>query len=731
MLALRRKEKRTRRRSRWAGTLGVGLALSGGFGVAWAGQSSVSSGSDEKKPVLITADNLDYNQTTGGVVARGNVEISQESRVLLADEVHYNERTQTVVASGNVSLLEPDGTVLFATYMKLTDEMKAGVINSIRVLMIDNARMAGRQGTREGGQTTSLERAVYSPCNLCEDDPARAPLWQIKAYRVVHDQVAKEIQYQDAFVEFFGVPVLYSPYLSHPDPTVKRKSGFMMPSIGNSSELGTRVSIPYYWAISPERDITITPIITSEQGMVLKGDYRALTDRGSYNLSGSITYADLYDSDTGSTSREGWRGHIFGAGKFVIGNNSRWGFALQRASDETYLQRYSFQSFDRLRSQVYAESFLGDSYFTVNAYWFQSLRATDDSRATPLVAPWTTYNFVGRPDRLGGRTFVNADALVLNREQGISSRRLSLRSEWQRPFISQFGEVYTLTLGLKGDGYSTDGIVDTNGDGPNNLAGRFLPEGSLEWRLPFVRSLGTWRQTLEPLASVTVSPYGGNPVGIPNEDSTAVAFDTGSLLQSSRYAGLDRIESGPRAMAGLRTGLYASGGGSGSFMFGQAFRMKRDDGFSDQSGLSGTRSDYVGRIDLLPTNYFDITQRFRLDVDDLSLNENEVVASLGPSRIKFNIGYLKAKGDPTDASLPDREEINTRIGLRLDEYWSVSGTIRRNLLDRGQTISQGASLSYRDECLIASVLFNQRFTRDRDIAPSTSINFVVQLLNLG
>jgi LPS-assembly protein len=243
--------------------------------------------------------------------------------------------------------------------------------------------------------------------------------------------------------------------------------------------------------------------------------------------------------------------------------------------------------------------------------------------------------------------------------------------------------------------------------------------------------MGSWRQTIEPLASVTVSPYGGNPTGIPNEDSTAVAFNTSSLLQSNRYAGLDRVESGPRAMAGMRMGVYASGGGSGSFMFGEVFRMKPDDGFSDQTGLSGTRSDYVGRVDLLPTNYLDITQRFRLGVDDLSLKENEIIASLGPSRVKFNIGYLKAKGDLTDASLPDREEIYSTTAVSLDDYWSVSGTIRRNLLAGGNTISQGAALSYRDECLIASVLFNERFTRDRDIAPSTSINFVIQLLNLG
>ena len=729
------RKRNVRRRARWAGTLGVGLALAwGGVALAKSGETAganAASGSSTSKPVLITADDLVYDQDTGAVTARGHVEIAQEDRVLLADQVNYSEKTQDVIAAGNVTLLEPDGTVLFSDYMKLKDDLKAGVVNSIRVLLSDNSRMAGRQGVRAPDNKTTLDRAVYSPCHLCEEDPTRAPLWQIKSYKVVHDQEAKQISYEDAFLEFYGVPVAYTPYFSHPDPSVKRKSGFLAPSIGSSSELGTRIALPYYWAISPERDLTVTPIITTEQGLVMLGNYRALTDTGNYNIEMSGTYADMYDSDTQSLSRQGWRGHVFAQGRFDLSSNTRWGFQLRRASDETYLRRYRFEDASRLRSQIYTETFMGDSYFSVNAYSFQTLREREGALSTPLILPWMTYNFVAPTDRLGGRFTLDANALVLQRESELSSRRLSLKSEWRRPFYSRFGEVYTLSLGLRADGYSSENNFDSAGREVQPISGRVVPEATLEWRLPFVRSWGSLRQTVEPIGSVTVAPYGGNPDRIPNEDSPTVEFDDSSLLSSDRFPGLDRVESGPRAMAGARTGFYADNGGAATVTVGQVFRLKPDTQFASSSGLAGTQSDYVGRIDLLPNSFIDLSHRFRLRESDLSLAQNEVRAIFGPEQLKFDIGYIDVAGDPSDPGLPQRTELYTAARAAISENWSIKGSMRRDLTEGGGLLGTGAMLSYIDECIETDFVFTQRFTTDRDIKPSTSFNVVVRLLNLG
>ena len=203
-------------------------------------------------PVLFKADQLRNEQKIGLVVATGNVEFTQNGRTLLADSVTYNRRTDTVTASGNISLLEPTGEVIFADHIELTGQMRDGVIKNMRVRMTDDSRIAAAGGRRIGGTRTEFSKAVYSPCKLCEKDPTRAPIWQVKASKVTHDQETKDVTYRNAFLEFYGIPVMYTPYLSHPDPTVERRTGFLIPTYGSDSELGTLVSTPYYFDFAYE-----------------------------------------------------------------------------------------------------------------------------------------------------------------------------------------------------------------------------------------------------------------------------------------------------------------------------------------------------------------------------------------------------------------------------------------------------------------------------------------------
>src|SRR3546814_116661 len=132
-------------------------------------------------PILITADELTYDETNGLVVAAGNVEISQSDRVLLADKVTYDINADVVTAEGNVTLIQPGGDTVSAEFVELTGDLKEGFIRDIRVLLADNTRIAAASGTRTGGNRTEFSTGVFSPCELCRDDPTRPPLWQLKA----------------------------------------------------------------------------------------------------------------------------------------------------------------------------------------------------------------------------------------------------------------------------------------------------------------------------------------------------------------------------------------------------------------------------------------------------------------------------------------------------------------------------------------------------------------------
>ena len=211
-----------------------------------AAPESTRPDAQEQGPVLFRADRVNHDRELGIVVATGNVEMTHGGRVLLADTVSYNQRRNLVTATGNVSLLEPTGDVLFADHVELTDDFRDGIIENLRVLMSDDARIAAVGGRRTGGNITEMRNAVYSPCRTCAGRTTGTPIWQIKAVKIVHNQKEQIVEYNDAFMEFFGVPVAYTPYLSHPDPTVKRKSGILAPSYGGDSELGVTLQVPYY-----------------------------------------------------------------------------------------------------------------------------------------------------------------------------------------------------------------------------------------------------------------------------------------------------------------------------------------------------------------------------------------------------------------------------------------------------------------------------------------------------
>jgi LPS-assembly protein len=219
--------------------------------------------------VLLRADEITYDSNTGVVTARGHVEISDDERTLLAEQVTYNENTDSVSANGHVSLQDTSGNVAFADHVELTRDLREGALQGFAALIGKTGRLAASSAERHEGRFSIAHGAVFTPCSICQEDGERMPLWEIRAARIVHDQLEKEIYFEDASFEFLGMPVLFLPYFKQADPTVKYKSGFLLPDIGTIGALGSFIKIPYYVALSPTRDLTLDPFFTVNAGTVM------------------------------------------------------------------------------------------------------------------------------------------------------------------------------------------------------------------------------------------------------------------------------------------------------------------------------------------------------------------------------------------------------------------------------------------------------------------------------
>lgn len=692
----------------------------------------------DSSPVLLSADQITYDESLGVVVATGNVEVAQGGRVLLADTVSYNERAGTVTASGNVSLLEPTGEVMFANYVELTDDMKEGVITNIRLLLTDRSRAAAAVGRRVGGNRTELDKAVFSPCDLCEDDPMRPPLWQLKAVRVIHDQEAKTIEYRDAWMEIYGIPVMYTPYMSHPDPTVKRKSGFLSPSFGLSEELGFHTQIPYFWAISPDKDATIAPIFTGRQGLVMVGQYRQRVVDGELRLDGSATYAERgrVSGGVGEVEKE-FRGHVDAMGRFDIDDHWRWGFDVDRASDKTYLRLYDFSNARTLTSEIFAEGFHARNYASFRAFAFQGLRDSDDNGEQPIVAPLFDYNFVTEPSDYGGYYTLDLNGMVLTRLDGRDSRRLSARGGWTLPYTAPAGDIYTLRATLQVDGYHVDDVdpqsedPDSSGETETAFEGRVFPQLTFDWRYPFVRHHEGFHQIVEPIVGVVVGPNGGNPSEIPNEDSRDLEFDDTNLFEGNRFTGLDRVDGGQRVNYGLRWSLIGDNGGYSSVFLGQSYALSDNDEFEVGSGLEDQLSDIVGRVQISPNRYLDLLYRFRFSSDDLDAQRNEVDLRAGVPLLNLNLTYaFLGEEQGVEAEFGRREEIAATLSSRFTDNWSTYVAARRDLVD-DSWLAYGMGVAYEDECFALRASAVRSFYEDEEIEPETKFLLTLSFKYLG
>ena len=685
-------------------------------------------------PVLFKADQLRNEQRLGLVVATGNVELSQGDRTLLADSVTYNRREDTVMATGNVSLLEPSGEVIFADRVNLTGDLRNGVIENMRIRLSENARIAAADALRIGGQKTEFRKAVYSPCKLCEKDPSRAPIWQVKAYRVEHDQKSKKVSYRDAFLELHGIPVFYTPYLSHPDPTVERRTGFLIPSYGNHSDLGFLVKTPFYIDIAPNMDGTITPTFTTNEGIVGAGEFRHRLSNTDYVLSGSLAHGS---NDSGND--DNIRGHIKGDLQYEFDRTWRGGTNVFLVTDDTYLRRYNFESKNTLENRLYAEGFGGKNFASANAYYFRGLRAGDDPGDTPIVLPKLDFNYVGEPGPFGGQWQVDANLLGLMRTDGTNTRRASALTKWELPYTADSGEIYRVFASLQTDAYQVNDVVDPDNtlNTKSGFTGRIFPQAGLDWRLPLARTDSHFTQVVEPLVSFIVSPGGQNRELIPNEDSLSFEFDDTNLFSENRFTGIDRVEGGTRINYGLSSGIFGVNGGSSSFFIGQSYRLDESDIFGKDTGLDEHFSDIVGRVRITLSEYINALYRFRLDKDDFSSSSNELRSSVGRNSFRLDVNYLSIDQqeiedalDPED-KFGNREQISLGLSSRLFDFYQLGINTRRDLTSGGGTLRHGAFFRYADECFEFGLDYSRTFTRNRDVQPTDTIMFQVIFRTLG
>lgn len=661
------------------------------------------SAPDRNAPVTFTAGSISYDEPSRTVTATGRVEAWQSGRVLQADRVTFDRRTGIATATGNVVLLEPDGQVLFADRAQLNQDFSEGLAQGMQGLLAENGRLAATAARRREGRLTELFRSVYTTCDPCTSDPMRAPLWQIAAPRAQHDQVLHRVEYWNPTLQLAGIPVFWLPYMSHPDPTVKRASGLLPPLIGQTRRLGAFFSLPYYRVIDEQSDATIEPIITSNERGVLAGEYRRRFDSGYLTFRGSGT----------NDSNDNWRGHILGAARFTINDTWRAGFDLGRVSDISYLRNYRFGSPRYLTTRPFAEGFWAQSHLLIDAASYQGLRTIDRASSSPQVLPRMQFSYLGPVDAWGGRFSFDAGGFSIYRDRGTDTRRLGGRAGWASEIADRFGARWSFGARLDLYGYNFDDFARGNDPASSGTAGIAHPQVFGMWRLPLHRNYGSATHLIEPIVQVVAGPNTSRG-RYPNEDSRDVEFTDANLFALNRFPGRDRLEGGLRFNYGLRNELFLAGGGSLGAMIGQSVRTHKDDTFDPQSGLAGYASDVVTRLSAEPAPWLGLAYRARFANDQLRQTFSDLSLRLGQRPAAMTASYVLVPPSST-ANRPTRREevggvgnLGPFEGTRF-EYWrGIAGAYFD--LEQNRFVSTVFGAIYEDECFIFDVRYVRSYT---------------------
>jgi LPS-assembly protein len=248
-------------------------------------------------PLYLQGDDLTYDTKGNKVTARGNVQIYYNNFLLTADQVTYDQGTNRLIAEGNVQLRDPNGNITRAERIEATDDLRDAFVQSLSVVSRDETRIQARRSIRRDGNVTEFEDGKFTPC---KNDPGKPPLWCISASRIIHDQKAATLTYQDAKFEFFGTTVLALPYFQMPDPSVRHRTGFLSPTFGSSTSLGTFFELPYYIALDKSFDFLFNPALLSKQGVLYKGEWRQRLENGQVRRPQSATEKPRCRRDAGS-----------------------------------------------------------------------------------------------------------------------------------------------------------------------------------------------------------------------------------------------------------------------------------------------------------------------------------------------------------------------------------------------------------------------------------------------
>ena len=674
-----------------------------------------SPGARAQQAANLIADRIEI-APDGVLLASGLVTVWFGKTQITASEISYNSEVGQLKITGPIQLTDGSETVILADQATLSQDLSQGIIKSAKIILSKKVQIASTQVSRIDSRYSQAYNVSATSCFICAGD---VPLWQIRAKRIVHDSLEKQLYFDRAHLRIKNVPVFFFPYLRLPDPSLKRATGFLVPQLSTSTTLGTSIKIPYFFKLSAYQDITLTPVLSAKTN-TLNYRYRKAYKAGNLDLEGAISHDTILPNQS--------RGYLLGNAAFELNNRYLLGIQLQSASDPSYLFEYDVSEIDRLESNITVNRTQRQKYSELRFSNYQSLRDSENNSTQPTLV---TEGFTQRrlhPGSIGGVLNLETSFLASYRYSdedvdGYDNARLSFVTDWHRDWSYKNGIILDVETTLEASQY----VMRQNQTlAPNMTRLSAAPAVGLRW--PFSRSLKNGGvQLLEPRIQMAgLRSFSEKP---PNQDSTRVEFDEGNLFRFNRSPGFDQIEPGTRLNIGVRGVTNYRNGTNTGWEIGRVYREKDIAIFSDSSGLSGSVSDWLVVGSLETTSGIELIARALLkDAGEVKKTEARFIWQ--NSKHEIATSHVGLSADIMEERTASLSSLALNWKYNFSTNWQSSSEFQ---LDSavGRLSKLNLGLNYQNECIKIDFLASRRFSTSATLNDKTEFGLTIELLGFS
>ncbi len=662
--------------------------------------------------------------------------VDKNGNTIVVNMFNYIVDKSMFLSAGKIKIIDNKNNEYYFSEIYI-DEKKGQIVGSdIRAFLNDGSfKYDSRNQPRFFANSATINKdntifnkAIFTSCQKREND--KCPPWTIRAKEIKHSSAKKTIYYDNALLRIYDFPIFYFPQFFHPDPTVKRQSGFLMPNFVNNSNLGFSTSIPYFLAISEDKDMTITPKIYAGENILIKNEYRQAFENSFLILDSSYTEGykkNVKEKTTGS------RNHIFANYRHNFskddGYYSDLEINVEHVSNDTYLEVHDIRSelVDGANKNILRNEFKyqyqnDEEYFGIGALAYEDLNVADRTKYEYILPNIVYERNLLSNDKIGIIDLYSS-AIAKNYNVNQTTKFLINDFGWRsRSFGNNSGIQSNFEGLLKVVTYEADKAEDFKNEEFNvETSGVLAFNNSLPM---FKKNINTI-SFLTPKTSLRLAP--GHMRDI-DDDNLRLSYS--NIFSINKNSQLDVIENGTSFAVGLEFSNLdfnnkKTGDENYSLYLGQLYNFEENFDMPSSSSLDQKVSDLVGKASIKFSENFSIRNEFIVDQNFNEINYNDLKANFILGNAKFNVGYLEENNH-----IGSNSYMRSDIELEINKSNSLSFDLKRNL-ETDSTEFYNLAYNYINDCLKAGLVYRREYYTDRDVESSDTLMFSISLFPFG